>query len=222
MRRLKKLKSGSAAERKTPYVYTAQLSFLKTFSTGITTTGSKTQETAASIVDTANDNPEGPYDTQKERIIRKKSKRKNNDADEELAATLKASLESRDKREAAAEADSDRLFLLSLLPDLKKVPEHEKLSTKLELMTVIKKKLEMTSASNLPQQVICQPSFSQWGSQQPFFGHPGPMPAQFPSPQYSCPSTQISDQRPASRTSSSSIETDISVASTQSQLLQLF
>lgn len=51
------------------------------------------------------------------------------DSDGSYGIQKKNLLENRKKREAETESDSDRLFLLSLLQDLKLFPENKKLST---------------------------------------------------------------------------------------------
>ncbi|KAL1488181.1 hypothetical protein ABEB36_015139 [Hypothenemus hampei] len=45
----------------------------------------------------------------------------------------------REERERKQESDSDRLFMLSLLEDFKNIPKHRKLSTRMELIDVIKR-----------------------------------------------------------------------------------
>lgn len=56
-----------------------------------------------------------------------------------LAQVLRESIAIRDERERKQESDSDRLFMLSLLDDFKNILKHRKLSTKMELIDVIKR-----------------------------------------------------------------------------------
>lgn len=172
------------------------------------------------MLETENKKPDGPYDVEDDFIRKKSKQKKKENADMELAATLKASLESREKREAEAEGDSDRLFLLSLLPYLKKIPENEKLTTRLELMNVINKKLQIISANNRSQ--TCQPNFTSSSSHRtPFGSSASTQLAQNFCPQYTDQSMQIPRQSQWSQ-NSSSVETDTFVTSPESTFLELF
>ncbi|KAG8306891.1 hypothetical protein J6590_035968 [Homalodisca vitripennis] len=106
-RRLSGVKSGSAAERKTPYVFYNTLTFLNT-NNPPTNTHSNVDRQDPDNTDllhldieapAANPDPTGPYET---RVLAKKT-----------------------------------LFLMSLVSDLKRVPEHLKLSVKRQLMAVL-------------------------------------------------------------------------------------
>ncbi|CAG5005812.1 unnamed protein product [Parnassius apollo] len=67
------------------------------------------------------------------------SKKKKTCDDENLVQVLKESIAIREERERKQESDSDRLFMLSLLEDFKNIPKHRKLSTRMELIDVIKR-----------------------------------------------------------------------------------
>lgn len=73
--------------------------------------------------------------TQSERPV---SKKKKTTDDDNLVKVLRESIVMREERERQKESDSDRLILLSLLNDFKNIPRHRKLSTKMELIVVIK------------------------------------------------------------------------------------
>lgn len=66
-----------------------------------------------------------------------KKKVESNIERENLVLILKESINSRNKRESRYENDSDRMFLLSLIHDFKKIPEYAKMSTKIEIFNVI-------------------------------------------------------------------------------------
>lgn len=68
------------------------------------------------------------------------SKKKKKSDDDSLIEVLKQSISLRENRERKLECDSDRLFMLSLLDDFRKIPEDRRLSTKMELMDVIKER----------------------------------------------------------------------------------
>lgn len=68
-------------------------------------------------------------------VIKKKKK----SDDDSLIEVLKESIALRENREMKKECDADRLFMLSLLEDFKKIPDDRRLSTKMELLDVIKR-----------------------------------------------------------------------------------
>ncbi|XP_047103517.1 uncharacterized protein LOC124722389 [Schistocerca piceifrons] len=123
-------KSGSAALRKSPYVYFEHLQFLKE-----TVVDNRTQD---SLDET--DVAESNYGGCGVHSLLPKKKQKNND--ERLIAVLQQSIELREERERNQESDSDRLFLLSLLEDMKKISEQRKLTIKMEI-TEVKKRAQM-------------------------------------------------------------------------------
>ncbi|CAH2087755.1 unnamed protein product [Euphydryas editha] len=68
----------------------------------------------------------------------KKKKVESNIEREGLVSILKESINSRNELESRYENDSDRMFLLSLLQDFKKIPESVKMSAKIELSSMWK------------------------------------------------------------------------------------
>ncbi|CAG4936826.1 unnamed protein product [Parnassius apollo] len=67
------------------------------------------------------------------------SKKKKTCDDENLVQVLKESIAIREERERKQVSDSDRLFMVSLLEDFKNIPKHRKLSTRMELIDLIKR-----------------------------------------------------------------------------------
>lgn len=67
------------------------------------------------------------------------AKKKKKSDDDSLIEVLKESISLRKNREMKQESDADRLFMLSLLEDFRKIPEDRRLSTKMELLDVIKR-----------------------------------------------------------------------------------
>ncbi|KAG8305232.1 hypothetical protein J6590_074424 [Homalodisca vitripennis] len=153
-RRLSGVKSGSAAERKTLYVFYNTLTFLNT-NNPPTNTHSNVDRQDPDNTDllhldieapAANPDPTGPYET---RVLAKKRKPKD-EVGQQLVKILKDSAEERRNREIELTSDEDRLFLMSLVSDLKRVPEHLKLSVKRQLMAVLEQnqgthKIKITS-----------------------------------------------------------------------------
>lgn len=114
--------------RKSPYVYFPQLQFLKE-----TVQNNQTEASIDEMEVVSND---GDGDVLIGSPVAKKKKKSNDDS---LIEVLKESISLREKREMKQECDADRLFMLSLLEDFKKIPEDRRLSTKMELMGVIKR-----------------------------------------------------------------------------------
>lgn len=82
------------------------------------------------------------------------SKKKKTSDDDNLVQVLRESIVMREERERQQESDSDRLFILSLLDDFKYIPRHRKLSTKIELIEVIKRAQMVTHDSDHGRQII--------------------------------------------------------------------
>ncbi|VVC36904.1 BESS motif,MADF domain [Cinara cedri] len=121
-------KSGFAASRKSSYIFFQQLQFLRK-----TAVSNRTQ---ASINEAGVLGGNEDLHLQIRSLVVQKKKKKDN---ENLVEVPKESIPAREDYERNRESDSDRLFLLSLLDDFKKIPDHHRLSTKIELMNVIKK-----------------------------------------------------------------------------------
>ena len=115
------MKSGSggiSGSRKTEYIYFPQLQFLQNV------VHFKEQDVSEELAEQSPDN-----DISTDRTI-KGIKRKEKITEDDLI------LGKRQKREKS-EHDDDRLFLLSLLGTLKKVPQEQKMATKIRIMTLL-------------------------------------------------------------------------------------
>lgn len=145
--RRKNIKSGSGQSSWKTYVFYNQLSFL-----GSSTTNRLTTSNVSPSHDDDDDDELGTEqntqdsehffestDSQTHRNQRqtKKSKSNHNESEENLFGTIARSLEFRNQMEKEAMEDQDRLFLLSLVGDLKKVPPHLKMQVKSNIMNVI-------------------------------------------------------------------------------------
>ncbi|XP_049765035.1 uncharacterized protein LOC126094603 [Schistocerca cancellata] len=128
LKRIAGAKSGSAALRKSPNVYFEQLQFLKETVVDNITQGSLDE------TDIAESNY-GSCGIQSPSMPRKKQKSN----DDRLIDVLQQSIALKEECERHPESDSDRLFLLSLLEDMKKIPVHCKLTTKMEVIDIIKR-----------------------------------------------------------------------------------
>lgn len=128
-------KSGSAASRKSPYVYFEQLQFLKE-----TVVNSATRA-IIDETDTVESNDKGGNVQIRSPVTKKKKKTD----DDSLVEVLTQSTTIREDRDKKHESNSDRLFMLSLLEDFRRIPDHRRLSTKIELMNVIKRAQMLTA-----------------------------------------------------------------------------
>ncbi|XP_072389300.1 uncharacterized protein [Diabrotica undecimpunctata] len=126
--RQKNLKSGSGGgSRKSQYVFFQQLQFLKPV------VAIKEPEHVAGDESVEN------IEIDRE-VVRCPKRKKTKDTTTEpekdkFLETLNRSIEMREKHEANSE-DEDRLFLLSLLGTLKKVPQEKKMVTRIQMMTL--------------------------------------------------------------------------------------
>ncbi|XP_054263765.1 uncharacterized protein LOC128987091 [Macrosteles quadrilineatus] len=136
-RRLSCMKSGSAPDRKTPYVYFNILSFLNKASPPTTTQASIAREDIETHpgLETEDDidSPTGPYQA---KVVAKK-KKQDDEVGKQLVNVLKQGNEDRKKMDKEFFKDEDKLFMMSLVNDFKKIPEHLKLSAKRQILTVI-------------------------------------------------------------------------------------
>lgn len=135
MSRVKKLKSGSETSRKNPYVYYNQLLFLKPIIQNKPTETNITPDD-----DESGDDLGGSFNRNvlnNEPSSKKKKANPRNSVENEIISALHKSVELREEQTKHCEEDADRLFLLSLLKDLKKIPEPLSFSVKMDLMKVI-------------------------------------------------------------------------------------
>ncbi|XP_047003180.1 uncharacterized protein LOC124621788 [Schistocerca americana] len=121
--------SGSAALHKSPNVYFGQLQFLKETVVDNITQGSLDETDVA-------ENNYGSCGIQSPSLLPRK-KQKSNDV--RLIDVLQQSIALEEECERHQEYDSDRLFLFSLPEDMKKILVHCKLTTKMEIIDVIKR-----------------------------------------------------------------------------------
>lgn len=139
-------KSGSAADRKSPYIFFNLLTFLNTNNPPTKSQSSINSDDLDHSVEDNSTQLEIVPDPFEKAVPAKKSKAKD-EVGIQLIKILKDSAEERRKHDSAVEADEDRLFLLSLVSDMKRVPQHLKLSVKRKLMTVIEEHQERPAAT---------------------------------------------------------------------------
>lgn len=148
-RRLNGAKSGSAAQRKSPYVYYNILSFLNC-NTPPTNTHTSISSPDAEGTEIPQDieSPRGPYET---RVLAKKRKPQD-EVGRQLINVLKESAEARQKRDNEMFQDDDKLFMLSLVSDFKKVPQHLKLSVKRQFINILEETQLQANCQNTASQ----------------------------------------------------------------------
>ncbi|XP_076045702.1 uncharacterized protein LOC143027943 [Oratosquilla oratoria] len=136
--RLAKLKSGSAVSRKTQYVFYNHLSFLQNV---IKSKGSSNNLEEPTAEEKPSETEQPSACSSVPNVEEKGGKRKKveqiSPEVERLMNVLQAGMQSREERETLKEQDDDRLFLLSLLKPMKKIPEHLRLGVRIQIMQVI-------------------------------------------------------------------------------------
>lgn len=130
IRRLKNVRSGGAAPKRNTYIYFDQLQFLKV----LTECG----PTASNIERDIEPKAAEISETQSSQAYRPPQKKKRTDdaVGMEMVNVLKANIQSREESERH---DSDKLFLLSLLDDFKKIPHCSKSGAKIEMINLVQK-----------------------------------------------------------------------------------
>ncbi|XP_060875270.1 uncharacterized protein LOC132948688 [Metopolophium dirhodum] len=129
----KENKSGSEAKKKCPYVFYDNLLFLKD-----TVSVNLISSNITSNIETHNEDEivEGQrtaaHPSDSSWVPKRNKKNKNDDIGRELIGILNKNLETKNVGE-----DEDRLFFMSLVKDFKKIPEHLRMQTKLDVLKVI-------------------------------------------------------------------------------------
>ncbi|CAK1589984.1 unnamed protein product [Parnassius mnemosyne] len=128
----KQTKSGSAAKKKIPYIFYDKLLFLKD-TISFKTTISNVTVVKEDVIEAAENDDTIPSNTSSCTPKRRKKNKNNNRVNKELIGVLNRNLERKN-----FEDDEDRLFFLSLVKEFKKIPDHMRIQTKLEILRVIK------------------------------------------------------------------------------------
>lgn len=135
------MKSGSGAINHTPYIYFTRLQFLESCVSNKETINNwedeDTQNTQVEENEADNEDVEiRPADTP----ATKGKKRKALDpVEQQFTDILNKSILLREQSINKNEEDEDKLFCLSLYKELKKVPEHGRIATKIKLLETIQK-----------------------------------------------------------------------------------
>ena len=137
--RLAKIKRGSSVPRKTQYIFFNQLAFLEKVIKGKVTSNNVEE---AAIEERPSDIEQPLTSAVGQSVEAWRGKRKKVDIIspdiECLANALQAGLQAREEREKMKEDDDDRLFLLSLLNPMKKIPEDLRFGVRMQMMQVIR------------------------------------------------------------------------------------
>ncbi|XP_047021229.1 uncharacterized protein LOC124638988 [Helicoverpa zea] len=120
--------SGSAAKKKESYIFYDNLLFIRDTVTVNRTDGNATVNEDIGTTTRDEDNP-----SSNTVLASKKRKRNNEDhIGAQLVGVLSKNLEKKN-----LDDDNDRLFFLSLVKDFKKIPDHLRMQTKLDILRVI-------------------------------------------------------------------------------------
>lgn len=159
----KNVKSGSSARNRKQYVFFNQLNFLQTVVKN--TTSSLTEETTTDVNDINGSDEETEVCAAKPipQIRKFTSKQKEIEEEKDLLKVIKNKISG--EQQPQITYDEETMFLLSLVPELKKIPENFKFDVKMEIMNVFKKaKLQMQQSS----QYDFPSSSQQFNSVHPF------------------------------------------------------
>ncbi|XP_046388640.1 uncharacterized protein LOC124166791 [Ischnura elegans] len=133
--RLKGIKSGSAASRKKAYSYFDQLRFLET---SVKKTVSSVDDVDSSFIDEAENEAFSCHTSPTN--VRSGSKRKLS-KDDELVEVLKKKIALEESENSPSTSrdlqDDDKLFFLSMLPEVRKVPPERKLKLRSDMINLI-------------------------------------------------------------------------------------
>lgn len=143
LRKKKTTKSGSAAVKSTPYIYFQRLMFLENTMRNKETQSSieEDETTVLQDVDERSDNEDL---TMPQRPLSSGIKRpKMNPVDKHFSDILTKSISLRESQTLPESDDEDKLFCLSLYKELKKVPQHVRIRTKIQLLEVIQRAQEI-------------------------------------------------------------------------------
>lgn len=129
----KETKSGSAAKKKCIYVFYDNLLFLKdTVSTNSTTSNITSNAESNNEDEIVGGQHSTAHPSNSLRVLKRNKKNKNYDIGRQLIGMLNKNLETKNVGD-----DEDRLFFMSLVKDFKKIPEHLRMQTKLDVLKVI-------------------------------------------------------------------------------------
>lgn len=157
VKKMKQIKSGSGASARSSYLYYGRLQFLQpTIKKNSTESNFETAEVGDDEdVESATENlieEDSPSASNKEGIFKtppnhQRKKIKLHPADEHFAKIIEKSLNQRNVAEKKEE-DEDKLFCLSLVKEIKKVPETMRLKTKIEIYNLILKNQSVSTQSH--------------------------------------------------------------------------
>ncbi|KAG8260333.1 hypothetical protein J6590_099264 [Homalodisca vitripennis] len=157
LRKRKTKKSGSGASNSTPYIYFSRLKFVEnTVNNKLTTSNLDDHDKEDVTLE------EGEADTEDLTMPEKHSdlpvSNKNiklNPADKHFSDIIQKSIAMREQREVAkSNEDDDKLFCLSLYKKLKKIPEHGRIRTKIQLLETLQRAQDFyspTPTNELPR-----------------------------------------------------------------------
>lgn len=159
LRRKSEQKSGSGAKPRRHYLYFEQLRFLETST-------KKTSDSMNDSNENVDDIEEQPIDDLESQVNKpdinnkqRKTKNKNKKEDDELIDILKKKIISGTEGDGKKEeTDGDKLFLLSLLPEIKLIPQERKLKVRSDILAVI---ANAQASPSLPQQQWTHQQFNQ-------------------------------------------------------------
>lgn len=191
LKKKKTMKSGSGASSHTPYIYFTRLQFLESCVSN--------KETINNWEDEDRDNTqveEREADNEDMEIIptstpaQGKKRKALDPVDKQFVDILNKSILLREQALSKNEEDEDKLFCLSLYKELKKVPEHGRIMTKIKLLETIQKAQNFYSPAPILEQLrpMCNQQYQGHFNEAPNTAQPswqataGPFQAPHPRP----------------------------------------
>jgi len=139
-KKCKMVKSGSGRSNKSTYLHSERLRFLQgSVENNVTESSFSTDDENVKITNNSNNvnDVDDNFKSPKEDCRKNKKKIKLHPADEHFANILEKSMAQRYVPEKKDEDDEDKLFCLSLVKEIKKVPEDKRLKLKIDMYNLI-------------------------------------------------------------------------------------
>lgn len=139
-KKCKMVKSGSGRSNKSTYLHFERLRFLQgSVENNVTESSFSTDDENVKITKNSNNvnDVDDNFKSPKEDCRKNKKKIKLHPADEHFANILEKSMAQRYVPEKKDEDDEDKLFCLSLVKEIKKVPEDKRLKLKIDMYNLI-------------------------------------------------------------------------------------
>lgn len=140
LKKQKRIKTGTGASKQNMYVYFQRLTFLEKSLTNNSTTNNLQDDIQLEEELQCEDLQQPAVPGPSQDVVFGNKKLKLNPVDKQFVDILNKTIARREKQEEEiANQDEDKLFCLSLYKELRKVPEHARIRTKIQILEVIQR-----------------------------------------------------------------------------------